>query len=55
MRRLGMVYERDAVVRDGDEVFDAVVYATSPQRWSEHRRQDLPGPETGTPSDAEPG
>jgi RimJ/RimL family protein N-acetyltransferase len=34
MRRLGMVYDHEARLRDGDEEFDATIYAISRSAWS---------------------
>jgi RimJ/RimL family protein N-acetyltransferase len=33
MARLGMSFDHAAPVRDGDEVFDAVIYAITRERW----------------------
>jgi RimJ/RimL family protein N-acetyltransferase len=33
MQRLGMTFDHEAQVRDGDEVFDAVIYAIARDRW----------------------
>jgi RimJ/RimL family protein N-acetyltransferase len=38
MQRLGMTFDHEAQVRDGDEVFDAVIYATTRERWRTRER-----------------
>jgi RimJ/RimL family protein N-acetyltransferase len=45
MRRLGMTYDHEGKVRDGDEVFDAVIYAITRDAWRTRR------PETRTVDD----
>lgn len=37
MRRLGMTYDHEARLRDGDEEFDATIYAISRADWSWRR------------------
>jgi hypothetical protein len=34
MARLGMTFDHAAKVRDGDDVFDAVIYSTTRERWN---------------------
>jgi RimJ/RimL family protein N-acetyltransferase len=38
MRRLGMTFDHAAQVRDGGEVFDAVIYAMTRERWRTRER-----------------
>jgi RimJ/RimL family protein N-acetyltransferase len=40
MRRLGMTFDHEAQVRDGEEVFDAVIYAITRDRWLARRGDD---------------
>ena len=35
MRRLGMMFDHEAKVEDEGEVFDAVIYSTTAERWRE--------------------
>lgn len=37
MRRLGMTFEREARIEDGGEVFDAVIYSITAERWKARR------------------
>jgi RimJ/RimL family protein N-acetyltransferase len=40
MERLGMSFDHEGQVRDGDEVFDAVIYAITRERWIARRDRD---------------
>lgn len=46
MRRLGMTFDHAAQVRDGDEVFDAVIYAITKEAWRDRRSMDHAPPGT---------
>ena len=41
MRRLGMVYDHEARLRDGDDEFDATIYAISRADWSLRRAASM--------------